>query len=105
MVKLVPSRTVDGDIPAAPTALPTGAIWAQRKVHESGRFMINGQFVKLDPQHAGKIVTIVRTTRGSRFSSRMLRTLGQTADDTELAALQDIALGRPLQSVTYEPAG
>ena len=35
----------------------------------------------------------------------MLRTLGQTADDTELAPLQDIALGCPLQSVTYGPAG
>lgn len=27
------------------------------------------------------------------------------ADDTELAALRDLALGCPLQSVTYEPAG
>ncbi|GHB86405.1 hypothetical protein GCM10010306_096630 [Streptomyces umbrinus] len=27
------------------------------------------------------------------------------ADDTELAALRDLALGCPLQTVTYEPAG
>lgn len=30
---------------------------------------------------------------------------GLAADDTELAALRDIALGCPLESVTYEPAG
>ncbi|WP_189845339.1 HNH endonuclease family protein [Streptomyces umbrinus] len=30
---------------------------------------------------------------------------GLAADDTELAALRDIAFGCPLESVTYEPAG
>jgi hypothetical protein len=57
VVKPVPSRTVDGGIPAASTALPAGAVWARRKVHASDRFMMNGQFVELDPRHAGKIVT------------------------------------------------
>ncbi|MFJ9759489.1 hypothetical protein [Streptomyces sp. NPDC101149] len=44
-------------LPAPP--LPAGAIRAQRKVHASGRFMINGQFIKLGRRHAGKIVTVV----------------------------------------------
>ncbi|MER5200756.1 helix-turn-helix domain-containing protein [Streptomyces sp. NPDC002884] len=42
-----------------PPPLPAGAIRAQRKVHASGRFMIHGQFIKLGPRHAGKIVTVV----------------------------------------------
>ncbi|WP_326726383.1 hypothetical protein [Streptomyces phaeochromogenes] len=45
--------------PLPPPPLPAGAIRAQRKVHASGRFMINGQFIKLGPRHAGKIVTVV----------------------------------------------
>lgn len=45
--------------PLPPPPLPTGAIRAQRKVHASGRFTINGQFIKLGPRHAGKIVTVV----------------------------------------------
>jgi hypothetical protein len=45
--------------PPLPLPLPAGAIRAQRKVHASGRFMINGQFIKLGPRHAGKIVTVV----------------------------------------------
>ena len=51
------ARTATSPLPPPP--LPAGAIRAQRKVHASGRFMINGQFVKLGPRHAGKIVTIV----------------------------------------------
>ncbi|MFB7600748.1 helix-turn-helix domain-containing protein [Streptomyces sp. NPDC056160] len=45
--------------PLPPPPLPAGAIRAQRKVHASGRFTINGQFIKLGPRHAGKIVTVV----------------------------------------------
>ncbi|MEU3462946.1 hypothetical protein ABZ721_23745 [Streptomyces sp. NPDC006733] len=44
--------------PLPPLPLPAG-VRAQRKVHASGRFMINGQFIKLGPRHAGKIVTVV----------------------------------------------
>ncbi|MFI7337208.1 IS481 family transposase [Streptomyces sp. NPDC050085] len=51
------ARTATSPLPPPP--LPTGAIRAQRKVHASGRFMINGQFIKLGPRHAGKIVTVV----------------------------------------------
>ncbi|MDQ1005973.1 hypothetical protein QFZ82_000458 [Streptomyces sp. V4I23] len=51
------ARTATSPLPPPP--LPSGAIRAQRKVHASGRFVINGQFIKLGPRHAGKIVTIV----------------------------------------------
>jgi hypothetical protein len=51
------ARTATSPLPLPP--LPAGAIRAQRKVHASGRFMINGQFTKLGPRHAGKIVTVV----------------------------------------------
>ncbi|MFI1377711.1 hypothetical protein ACH4UY_37740 [Streptomyces longwoodensis] len=51
------ARTAASPLPPPP--LPAGAIRAQRKVHASGRFMINGQFIKLGPRHAGKIVTVV----------------------------------------------
>ncbi|MFK4106982.1 hypothetical protein ACI2L1_44505 [Streptomyces sp. NPDC019531] len=44
-------------LPSPP--LSAGAIQAQRRVHASGRFMINGQFIKLGQDHAGKIVTVV----------------------------------------------
>lgn len=51
------ARTATSPLPPPP--LPTGSIRAQRKVHASGRFQINGQFIKLGPRHAGKIVTVV----------------------------------------------
>jgi transposase InsO family protein len=45
--------------PLPPPPLPAGSIRAQRRVHASGRFMVNGQFIKLGPRHAGKLVTVV----------------------------------------------
>jgi hypothetical protein len=51
------ARTAASPLPPPP--LPAGAIRAQRKVHASGRFMVAGQFIKLGPRHAGKIVTVV----------------------------------------------
>ncbi|MFF3505502.1 hypothetical protein [Streptomyces sp. NPDC003247] len=51
------ARTATSPLPPPP--LPAGAIRAQRKVHASGRSQINGQFIKLGPRHAGKIVTVV----------------------------------------------
>ncbi|MDO0929544.1 hypothetical protein QQY24_30725 [Streptomyces sp. TG1A-8] len=51
------ARTATSPLPPPP--LPAGAVRAQRKVHASGRFMINGQFIELGPRHAGRIVTIV----------------------------------------------
>lgn len=51
------ARTATSPLPPPP--LPTGSIRAQRKVHASGRFQINGQFIKLGPRHAGNIVTVV----------------------------------------------
>ncbi|MGW2326469.1 IS481 family transposase [Streptomyces sp. NPDC001700] len=51
------ARTAASPLPPPP--LPTGSIRAQRKVHASGRFMVNGQFIKLGPRHAGKIVTVI----------------------------------------------
>jgi hypothetical protein len=44
---------------SAPLPLPAGSIRAQRRVDASGRFMVNGQFIKLGPRHAGKLVTVV----------------------------------------------
>ncbi|MFD6742118.1 hypothetical protein ACFWD2_03950 [Streptomyces anthocyanicus] len=51
------ARTATSALPPRP--LPAGAIRAQRKVHASGRFMINGQSIELGPRHAGKLVTVV----------------------------------------------
>ncbi|MEV0408120.1 site-specific integrase [Actinoallomurus sp. NPDC050550] len=45
--------------PLPPPPLPAGLIRVQRRVHASGRFMVNGQFIKLGPRHAGKLVTVV----------------------------------------------
>ncbi|GGL80800.1 hypothetical protein GCM10010095_77160 [Streptomyces anthocyanicus] len=50
-------RTATSPLPPPP--LPAGAFRAQRKVHASGRFMINGQSIELGPRHAGKLVTVV----------------------------------------------
>ncbi|WP_328847682.1 HNH endonuclease family protein [Streptomyces sp. NBC_00258] len=46
----------------------------------------------------------VRCQYASEWVGAKLR-WGLAADDTELASLRDIALGCPLESVTYEPAG
>jgi hypothetical protein len=40
-------RTAASPLPAPP--LPAGSIRVQRRVHASGRFMVNGQFIKLGP--------------------------------------------------------
>jgi hypothetical protein len=45
--------------PLPPPPLPAGAIRAQRRVHASGRIMVNKQPVKLGPRHAGKLVTVI----------------------------------------------
>ncbi|MDP4512145.1 IS481 family transposase [Nonomuraea turcica] len=45
--------------PLPPPPLPAGSIRVQRRVHASGRFMVNKQFIKLGPRHAGKLVTVV----------------------------------------------
>jgi hypothetical protein len=34
-------------------------VFAQRRVHASGRIMIANQRIKLGPRHAGKLVTVV----------------------------------------------
>jgi transposase InsO family protein len=44
---------------ALPPPLPAGSIRAQRRVHASGRIMVNRQPIKLGPRHAGKLVTVV----------------------------------------------
>ncbi|WP_306943046.1 HNH endonuclease family protein [Streptomyces phaeochromogenes] len=46
----------------------------------------------------------VRCQYASEWVGTKLR-WGLAVDDTELAALRDLALGCPLESVTYEPAG
>lgn len=45
--------------PLPPPPLPAGSIRAQRRVHASGRIMVNKQPIKLGPRHAGKLVTVV----------------------------------------------
>jgi Transposase and inactivated derivatives len=45
--------------PLPPPPLPPGSIRVQRRVHASGRFMVVGQFIKVGPRHAGKLVTVV----------------------------------------------
>jgi hypothetical protein len=42
-----------------PPPLPAGSIAARRRVHESGRIMVNKQPIKLGPRHAGKLVTVI----------------------------------------------
>ena len=45
--------------PLPPPPLPAGSIAARRRVHESGRIMVNKQPIKLGPRHAGKLVTVI----------------------------------------------
>ena len=45
--------------PVPPPPLPAGSIAARRRVHASGRIMVNRQPIKLGPRHAGKLVTVV----------------------------------------------
>ena len=42
-----------------PPPLPAGSIADRRRVHASGRIMVNRQPIKLGPRHAGKLVTVV----------------------------------------------
>jgi hypothetical protein len=45
--------------PLPPPPLPPGSIAARRRVHASGRIILNRQPIKLGPRHAGKLVTVV----------------------------------------------
>lgn len=45
--------------PLPPPPLPAGSLRAQRKVHASVRIMVARQRIKLEPGHAGKLVTVV----------------------------------------------
>jgi hypothetical protein len=47
--------TVDVRLPP----LPAGSIAARRRVHASGRIVVNNQPIKLGPRHAGKLVTVI----------------------------------------------
>jgi transposase InsO family protein len=49
----------DAATPLPPPPLPAGSIAARRRVHASGRIMVNRQPIKLGPRHAGKLVTVV----------------------------------------------
>ena len=55
--KLPGARAVATPLPPSP--LPAGSLRAQRRVHASGRIMVNKQPIKLGPRHAGKLVTVV----------------------------------------------
>src|SRR5690606_21156281 len=57
VARLPGARTASTPLPPPP--LPAGSIRVQRRVHASGRFMVNKQFIKLGPRHAGKLVTVV----------------------------------------------
>jgi transposase InsO family protein len=45
--------------PLPPPPMPAGSIAARRRVHASGRIMVNNQPIKLGPRHAGKLVTVI----------------------------------------------
>lgn len=45
--------------PLPPPPLPAGSLHVQRRVHETGRFMVAKQRIKLGKRHAGKLVTVV----------------------------------------------
>ena len=45
--------------PLPPPPLPAGSSRAQRRVHASGRIMVNRQPIKLGPRHVGKLVTVI----------------------------------------------
>ncbi|MBO3752602.1 IS481 family transposase [Streptosporangiaceae bacterium NEAU-GS5] len=55
--RLVGARSSSTPLPPPPLA--PGSIRVQRRVHASGRFMVAGQFIKVGPRHAGKLVTVV----------------------------------------------
>jgi hypothetical protein len=52
----------DAAAPLPPPPLPAGSIAARRRVHASGRIMVNREPIKLGPRHAGKLVTVVEDT-------------------------------------------
>jgi hypothetical protein len=45
--------------PLPPPPLPAGSIAARRRVHASGRIMVNRQPIKLGPRHGGELVTVI----------------------------------------------
>jgi transposase InsO family protein len=57
LAQLPGARSASSPLPPPP--LPAGSIRAQRRVHASGRIMVNKQPIKLGPRHAGKLVTVV----------------------------------------------
>ncbi|MGR6918783.1 IS481 family transposase [[Actinomadura] parvosata] len=57
LAKLTGARSAATPLPPPPLA--PGSIRVQRRVHAQGRFMVAGQFIKVGPRHAGKLVTVV----------------------------------------------
>jgi Integrase core domain len=55
--QLAGARAAATSLPPPP--LPPRSIAARRRVHASGRIMVNRQPIKLGPRHAGKLVTVV----------------------------------------------
>ncbi|OLT12712.1 hypothetical protein BJF79_21680 [Actinomadura sp. CNU-125] len=55
--RLPGARTTSTPLPPLP--LPAGSVRVQRRVHASGRFMVNKQFIKIGIRHASKLVTVV----------------------------------------------
>lgn len=57
LAKLTRARSAATPLPPPPLA--PGSIRIQHRVHANGRFMVAGQFIKVGPRHAGKLVTVV----------------------------------------------
>ncbi len=57
LAKLTGARSAATPLPPPPLA--PGSIRVQRRVHAQGRFMVAGQFIKVGPRHAGKLVTVI----------------------------------------------
>ncbi|MEV1002613.1 hypothetical protein [Nonomuraea sp. NPDC050202] len=57
LAKLTGARSAATPLPPPPLA--PGSIRVQRRVHAQGRFMVDGQYIKVGPRHAGKLVTVI----------------------------------------------
>jgi hypothetical protein len=54
-----PARAAIGRRGGKPVLAAGQAVEISRKVHRDGRVVVNKQFMKLGPRHAGKLVTVI----------------------------------------------
>ena len=77
--------------PLPPPPLPAGSIAARRRVHPDGRIVVNKQFMKLGPRHAGKLVTVI--IEGTCYRTTVKTPRGPTAEFNGTTSLEGFGHG------------